>query len=136
MLLCASHAVWCADEHGSPHAIIVSQHAQSHHHTPQAQLVACGWHHTQAERATLQTQLHAASQLYSEVDQLKCENLEVWRVKYELERQLAASQAHADGLQHANSAIRQVRPLQWQWHCLLPTGCTKARAMFEWSHTI
>ncbi|KAF8062937.1 KIN14Q [Scenedesmus sp. PABB004] len=61
-------------------------------------------------QAALAAQAQAAGEaeaLRGEVEALKGENLEAWRVKYELERQLADAAAAAEGLQREGAAVRQ-----------------------------
>jgi hypothetical protein len=63
----------------------------------------------QAAQQQLQQQLAAAEQLAAEVEQLKSENLEAWRVRYELEGQMAATKASLEGLQRQGSSMHKVR---------------------------
>jgi hypothetical protein len=66
---------------------------------------------TQAAQHQLQQQLAAAEQLAADVEQLKSENLEAWRVKYELEGQMAATKATLEGLQRQGSSMHKVRTI-------------------------
>ncbi len=50
----------------------------------------------------------AAEQLAAEVEQLKSENLDAWKVKYELESQMAAYKANLEGLQRQGSCMQKV----------------------------
>ncbi|WIA19757.1 hypothetical protein OEZ85_005673 [Tetradesmus obliquus] len=61
----------------------------------------------QAAQQQLQQQLAAAEQLAADVEQLKSENLEAWRVKYELEGQMAATKATLEGLQRQGSSMHK-----------------------------
>jgi hypothetical protein len=62
----------------------------------------------QAAQQQMQQQLAAAEQLAAEVEQLKSENLEAWRVKYELEGQMAATKASLEGMQRQGSSMHKV----------------------------
>lgn len=63
----------------------------------------------QAAQQQLQQQLAAQEQLAAEVEQLKTENLEAWKLKYELEGQMAAYKASLEGLQRQGSCMHKVR---------------------------
>lgn len=62
----------------------------------------------QAAQKQLEQQVEAAQQLSLEVEQLKNENLEAWKVKYDLESQMAAYKASLDGMQRQGSGIKKV----------------------------
>jgi predicted O-linked N-acetylglucosamine transferase (SPINDLY family) len=63
----------------------------------------------QAQQQHVQQQLAAAQQLTQEVEALKQENLEAWRIKYELESQMAAYKANLEGMQRQGSSMQKVR---------------------------
>ncbi|KAF6259988.1 P-loop containing nucleoside triphosphate hydrolase protein [Scenedesmus sp. NREL 46B-D3] len=86
----------------------------------------------QAAQQQLQQQLAAAEQLAAEVEQLKGENLEAWRVKYELEGQMAATKASLEGMQRQGSSMHKeleaVRQQAQIWSDVSSSEVQKMRA--------
>ena len=64
----------------------------------------------QAAQRQLQQRLDAAEQLQEDIEQLKTENLEAWRQRYELESQLATVRANMDGMQGQACSMQKVCP--------------------------